>query len=122
MNKQKEVNRRRKRRRYHVRNRVRGTAEVPRLCVHRSLKHIGCQLIDDFNGKTIASASTRDKDLREQVEYGGNKEAAMLIGKLIAEKAQQAGITAVRFDRGYAKYHGRVAALADAAREAGLKF
>lgn len=122
MNKQKEVNQRRQRRRFHTRNRLRGTAEQPRLSVQRSLRHIGCQVIDDFNGRTLVSVSSRDKEVRDQVKYGGNKEAASLIGKLIAEKALEAGIKNVRFDRGHCKYHGRMAALADAAREAGLTF
>jgi len=89
--------------------------------VQRSLKHIGCQIIDDLAGTTLVSASTRDRELRDQVSYGGNKDAAEIVGKAIAEKAAEAGIKEVRFDRGHSKYHGRVAALADAAREAGLK-
>jgi large subunit ribosomal protein L18 len=116
------VNRRRERRRFHVRNRVRGTADRPRLCVHRSLKQISCQVIDDIAGKTLVSVSTLDKDMRERVTAGGNKASAAIVGKAIAEKALQAGIKEVRFDRGPAKYHGRVASLADAAREAGLVF
>jgi large subunit ribosomal protein L18 len=122
VNKQKEVNARRQRRRFHNRKKVQGSAQRPRLCICRSLKHIGCQLVDDFNGKTLVSASTLDKDVRDQVAYGGNKAAAAAIGKQIAEKALAAGIDSVRFDRGHGKYHGRIAALADAAREAGLKF
>lgn len=122
MNKQKEISIQRRRRRRHVRNKVRGTAERPRMCIQRSLKHIGCQIIDDLAGKTLVSASTLDRDLRAQVAYGGNKDAAAIIGKAIAEKALAANIKQVRFDRGDAKYHGRVAALADAAREAGLTF
>ncbi|MCH5373159.1 MAG: 50S ribosomal protein L18 [Planctomycetes bacterium] len=122
MNKHKEIEARRQRRRFHVRNKMRGSAECPRLSVHRSLQHIGVQIIDDASGKTLVSASTRDKEVRTQVAYGGNKQAAETIGKLIAEKALQAGIKQVCFDRGHSKYHGRVAALADAAREAGLTF
>lgn len=122
MKKQQIVNQRRQRRRFHVRSRVRGTADRPRLSVHRSHRHISCQVIDDIAGKTLASASSLDSDLREQVKYGGNKVAAAVIGKAIAGKALQAGIKEVRFDRGHSKYHGRVAALADAAREAGLVF
>ena len=122
MNKQKEISVQRRRRRRHVRNKVRGTAQQPRMCVQRSLKHIGCQIIDDLAGKTLVSASTRDKDLRDQVPYGGNKDAAAAIGKAIAEKALAANIKEVRFDRGHCSYHGRIAALADAAREAGLTF
>jgi len=116
------VNQRRQRRRFHVRNRVRGTADRPRLSVHRSHRHISCQVIDDLAGRTLVSASSLDGDLRGQVPYGGNKAAATVIGKAIADKALQAGIKEVRFDRGDSKYHGRVAALADAAREAGLVF
>ncbi len=122
MKKQQIVNQRRQRRRFHVRNSVRGTADRPRLSVHRSHKHISCQVIDDLAGRTLASASSLDKDLREQLPYGGNKAAATAVGKVIASKALQAGIKEVRFDRGHCKYHGRVAALADAAREAGLVF
>ena len=122
MNKQKEIELRRQRRRHHVRNRTRGTSERPRLTVHRSLKHISVQIIDDFAGKTLVAVSTRDKDVRPQVAYGGNKQAAETIGKLVAEKALQAGVKQVCFDRGHSKYHGRVAALADAARQAGLTF
>lgn len=118
MNKQKFLGKRRVRRKQHVRNSVRGTADRPRLCVVRSHKHIGCQLVDDSTGKTLVSASTRDKGF--SVGYGGNKDAATAVGKALAEKAISAGIQAVRFDRGSCKYHGRVAALADAAREAGL--
>lgn len=120
MKKQKTINKQRLRRRQHTRNKLRGDAERPRLSVFRSHKHIACQVIDDFTGKTLASASTRDKDLAGQVKYGGNKDAAALIGKTIAERAQAAGVTQVRLDRGHYKYHGRVAALADAAREGGL--
>ena len=122
MNRQKEVNQRRLRRRRHVRSRVQGNADQPRMCVHRSLKHIGVQLVDDQTGRTLVSASTRDKSVRDSISYGGNREAASAVGKLIAEKAIAAGIQAVRFDRGHCKYLGRVAALADAAREGGLRF
>ncbi len=120
MNKQKSINKQRTRRRQHVRNKLRGTTDRPRLHVFRSHKHISCQVIDDFTGKTLAAASTRDKDLAGDVKYGGNKDAAAVIGKTIAERAQAAGVTQVRLDRGHYKYHGRVAALADAAREGGL--
>lgn len=105
-----------------MRNRVRGTADRPRLSVHRSHRQISCQVIDDIAGKTLVSVSTLDKDMRERVASGGNKAAAAIVGKAIAEKALQAGIKEVRFDRGGCKYHGRVASLADAAREAGLVF
>ena len=122
MKEQKVVNKQRQRRRYHVREKVRGAAGRPRLSVNRSLNHIYCQLIDDMSGKTLASASTLDKCIREQVSYGGNKNAAALVGKLIAERALAGGFNSARFDRGHCKYHGRVAALADAARAAGLNF
>ena len=92
------------------------------MCVFRSSTHVGCQLIDDITGVTLVSASTRDKELRDQVKYGGNCDAAKIVGQKVAEKALAAGIKAVRFDRGGYKYHGRVAALADAARAAGLSF
>lgn len=105
-----------------MRNRVRGTVDRPRLCVHRSHRQISCQVIDDIAGRTLVSVSTLDKDMRERVTAGGNKAAAAIVGKTIAEKALQAGIKEVRFDRGSCKYHGRVASLANAAREAGLVF
>ena len=90
--------------------------------VNRSHKHVYCQLIDDDAGKTICSASTRDKDLRDSIKYGGNADAAVAVGKALADKASAAGVKAVCFDRGRYKYHGRVAALADAVREAGILF
>jgi len=90
--------------------------------VRRSNKHLYCQLIDDEAGKTLASASTRDKSLAGQLEYGGNCDAAKVIGAAIAERAIAAGVTEARFDRGPYKFHGRVAELANAAREGGLKF
>ena len=105
-----------------IRTKLAGTAEFPRLAVYRSTKHIYAQLIDDDNKVTIASASTNDKDLREKVKVGGNIEAAKVVGEAIAQKAKKAGIECVVFDRGGFLYHGRVAALADAAREAGLMF
>jgi len=116
------LGKRRQRRRYRVRKTIRGNAERPRLTVNRSHKNVACQVIDDMLGKTIASASTLDKDLRAQVKYGGNKAAAQLIGKIVAERAIAAGVKTVCFDRGGSRYHGRVAALADAARAAGLSF
>ena len=105
-----------------VRERVAGSAERPRLSVFRSLKHIYAQVIDDRDGRTLAAASTRDKQVREQVAYGGNVAAAKAVGKAVAERAKAAGVTKVVFDRGGYQYHGRVKALADAAREAGLQF
>jgi large subunit ribosomal protein L18 len=92
------------------------------LSVFRSHKHIYAQVIDDETGRTLASASSQDKDIRGQASYGGNKNAAAVVGKAVAAKAIAAGISQVAFDRGPYKYHGRVAALADAAREGGLSF
>jgi len=109
------------RRKNRVRKKLRGTAERPRLSVNRSNKHLYCQVIDDESGKTLASASTRDKDLRDQIGNGGNCDAAKLIGSTIAERAKAAGVTTVKLDRGRFKYHGRVAELANAAREGGLE-
>lgn len=105
-----------------IRLKVSGTAEFPRLAVYRSTKHIYAQLIDDVNHLTLASASSNDKDLKEQLKHGGNIEAAKVVGAAIAKKAKVKGIECVVFDRGGFLYHGRVAALADAAREAGLMF
>jgi large subunit ribosomal protein L18 len=112
----------RERRRFRVRKTLKGDATRPRLTIFRSLKHVCVQVIDDSSGRTLVSASSRDKDLRAQVGYGGNKAAAEAIGKVIAERAIAAGIKQVCFDRGHNRYHGRVAALANAAREAGLQF
>jgi large subunit ribosomal protein L18 len=122
MEHQRKVNSQRQRRAFRVRKRTRGTQDRPRLCVSRSHKHISAQIIDDLEGKTLASASTRDKQLSAKLKYGGNAAAAQAVGKALAEKATKAGITAVAFDRGPYKYHGRVAALANAAREGGLQF
>lgn len=116
------INRQRQRRRFRVRKSLKGTPEQPRLSVSRSHKHIAVQVIDDASGKTLASASTLDKGLAGSVKFGGNVEAASAVGKAIAERATAAGIKAVCFDRGSYKYHGRVAALAEAAREGGLQF
>jgi large subunit ribosomal protein L18 len=99
-----------------------GSAARPRLAVFRSSKHIYAQVIDDSKGATLASASTLDEAIKGQAAYGGNKAAAALVGKAVAERAKQAGIDKVCFDRRSYKYHGRVQALADAAREAGLSF
>ena len=112
----------RARRHKRVRKKVMGTAQRPRLSVFRSLKHIYIQLIDDVNSKTILSASTRSKDCKEEIKYGGNILAAKAVGKMLGEKALNNKITDVVFDRGGYLYHGRIKALADAAREAGLKF
>ena len=121
MDHQKAKHQRRTRRAFRVRKRLVGTAEQPRLSVRRSLQNIYCQVIDDSQGKTLASASTRDKEVRQQIKYGGNRTAAAAVGKAIAERAKAAGVRAVRFDRGACKYHGRLAALADAVREAGIE-
>jgi len=122
MNHERAILRQRKRRGFRVRKRIRGTAARPRLTVFRSHKHMYAQVIDDGDGRTLATASSVDKLLRGEVKYGGNKSGAAAIGKAIAERAIAAGIKTVAFDRGVCQYHGRVAALADAAREAGLKF
>jgi large subunit ribosomal protein L18 len=108
------------RRHTRVRKKVRGTAERPRLAVFRSNKHITAQVIDDIAGTTLASASTVEADLRGGAT--GNVAAATRVGELVAERAKSAGIEQVVFDRGGFRYHGRVAAVADAAREAGLEF
>lgn len=102
-----------------VRGKISGTAERPRLAVYRSLSHIYAQIIDDVNGVTLCAASTTEKDFKE---YGGNVEAALEIGKTIAKRAVEKNITEVVFDRGGYVYTGRVKALADGAREGGLKF
>ncbi|HUW84648.1 MAG TPA: 50S ribosomal protein L18 [Phycisphaerae bacterium] len=113
---------RRKRRRQQVRKRVFGTPQRPRLTVFRSLKNIYAQIIDDTAGRTLVSVSSRDKDLRESVGGGSNAAAASKVGAALGERARSSGVEAVAFDRNGYRYHGRVKALADAAREAGLKF
>ncbi len=113
---------RRVRRQKRVRKRLAGTSERPRLAVFRSSKHIYAQIIDDVAGKTLASASSLDEGVKAEQAYGGNKAAATLVGKAVAERAKGAGIDKVCFDRRSYKYHGRVQALAEAAREAGLQF
>lgn len=111
------------RRRARVRRAVKAAANGrPRLSVHRSSMHIYAQVIDDVKGHTLASASTIDKELREGLKTGANKDAAAAVGKLIAARALAAGVTKVVFDRGQFLFHGRVKALADAAREGGLDF
>jgi large subunit ribosomal protein L18 len=112
----------RQRRHLRVRKKVAGTPDRPRLAVFRSLHHIYAQVIDDTQGRTLAAASTLDAGLKADVKYGGNIEAAKAVGKLLAERAKEAGVTQVVFDRGGFAYHGRVAGLAQAAREAGLEF
>lgn len=122
MDHHKALGKQRQRRVYRVRKRLKGTPERPRLSVFRSHRHIGVQVIDDSVGKTLVSASTGDKELAPAVAYGGNCAAAEAVGRAIAERALAAGIKQVCFDRGAAKYHGRVAALAEAARAGGLEF
>ena len=110
------------RRHQRVRAKLSGTAQRPRLNVFRSLSHIYAQVIDDEQGHTLAAASSIDHEAREAASSGTKTEVAKMVGRLVAERAQAAGITEVVFDRGGYKYHGRVRALAEAAREAGLKF
>ena len=105
-----------------IRVKLAGTTEFPRLAVYRSTKHIYAQVIDDVKRVTLASASSNDKDLKEKLAHGGNIDAAKIVGEAVAKKAIKAGISDVVFDRGGFVYHGRIAALADAAREAGLNF
>ncbi len=109
---------RRTRRRTGIRKRLRGTPDKPRLSIFRSAKHMYAQVIDDLNGKTLASAST----VQQKTKNGGNVASAQAVGTAVAEAAKAAGITEVAFDRNGFRYHGRVKALADAAREGGLKF
>ncbi len=105
-----------------MRKRVAGTTERPRLCVHRTTRHIRAQVIDDLTGRTIVAASSLDKDVRDVIKGGGNVAASKVVGKIIAERAKAKGVEKVVFDRGGYQYHGRVQALADSAREAGLQF
>ncbi|MCK5595750.1 50S ribosomal protein L18 [bacterium] len=112
----------RARRHRRVRRKVIGTAQRPRLSVFRSLKHIYVQLVDDESGKTILSVSTRSTDAAGKIKYGGNVAAAKVVGKMLGETALSNKITNVVFDKGGYLYHGRIKVLADAAREAGLKF
>ena len=111
-----------KRRQYHVRKKAAGTPDRPRLSVFRSNKNIYAQIIDDVAGVTLVSSSSGSKALRDQVVNGGNQKAASVIGEAIAKEAMSVGIKCVCFDRGSYKYHGRVKALAEAARKAGLAF
>lgn len=122
MNKHKAKTERLARRHRRVRGKVSGTAERPRLCVHRTNAHIYAMLINDENGTTLCSASTLDAEFRATGKIGSNKEAATFVGELIGKRALEAGYTTVSFDRGGHLYHGRVAALADGARSAGLTF
>jgi large subunit ribosomal protein L18 len=115
------IDKQRERRTFRVRNRARSTAR-PRLTVFRSNKHIYAQIVDDVEGRTLVAASSTEKDLGGPGGGGGNRTAAEKIGTAIGQRAMAASITAVTFDRGPYKYHGRVAAVADAARKAGLQF
>ncbi|MCE5303691.1 MAG: 50S ribosomal protein L18 [Planctomycetaceae bacterium] len=120
MSHQKRVGKQRQRRGFRVRNHLKRNTTRPRLTVFRSHKNFYAQIIDDAAGRTLASASSLDKQL--ELPYGGNKDAAVAVGKAIAQRALDAGVKEVVFDRREYKYHGRVAAMADAAREAGLVF
>ena len=120
--KQKAKQVRLERRKFGIRKSLFGSPERPRLSVFRSDKHIYAQIIDDFAGKTLVAAATTAADVRGDLKNGGNIEAAKRVGRAIAQRAKGAGITQVAFDRGGRMYHGRVKALADAAREGGLKF
>jgi large subunit ribosomal protein L18 len=117
---EKTVRQQRKRRGFRVRNRIKRDSTRPRLSIFRSHKNLYVQVIDDEAGKTLAQASTLDKDLKADISYGGNIAAAEKVGKAIADRALEAGVKQVAFDRREYKYHGRIAAMADAAREAGL--
>jgi len=110
------------RRKYHVRKKVFGTSDRPRLSVFRSNRHIYAQIIDDVGGATLVSASTRTKTLRDQLPNSGNKKAAQVVGEAVAKQALGVGIKCVCFNRNHYKFHGRVKALAEAARKAGLVF
>ena len=112
----------RKKRHNRVRKKVVGTPEKPRLNVFRSVNQIYAQLIDDYAGKTITCASSLDKELKGKIKSGGNIDAAKVVGKLVAKRASEKGLRKIVFDRGGYLYHGRVKALADAAREGGLEF
>ena len=112
----------RKRKHERVRKKITGTSERPRLCVFRSLTNIYAQVVDDVSGTTLVAASTLEKDIKDKLANGGNRDAAAEVGKLVAARAVEKGISAVVFDRGGYIYHGRVKSLAEAAREAGLQF
>ncbi len=105
-----------------IRRKLSGSSKRPRLCVYRSLNHIYAQIVDDAEGKTLVAASTVEKEVRGALKSAGNIKAAKTVGKVVAERAKAKGIESVVFDRGGYLYHGRIKALADAAREAGLKF
>ncbi|MCP3982616.1 MAG: 50S ribosomal protein L18 [bacterium] len=120
---QAQVDRRANRRRvrYRVRKKISGTAARPRLAVFRSLKHIYAQAIDDDSGKTMAQASTLDREVRGKVKHGGGVDAAKEVGKVLAQRLKENGVESAVFDRGGCIYHGRVKAVADATREGGIK-
>ena len=122
MSQQKIINKQKIRRQFRVRNKLRGTAERPRLTVFRSQKHISAQVIDDDTGRTLAAASTQQGDVAQGLKSTATVEAAKKIGQIVAERAKAAGVTKVCFDRGHFRYHGKIAALAQSAREAGLSF
>ena len=118
------IDRSSERRRIHkrIRQKISGNVNRPRLCIYRSLKYIYAQIVDDSQGRTLVAASTAEKSLRGDLKQAGNIQASKLVGKAIAERAKAKGIEAVVFDRGGYLYHGRIKAVADAARESGLKF
>jgi len=122
MDKHKIITLRRERRVGRVRKNLSGTSERPRLTIFRSGRHITAQLVNDDEGKTLAAASTMQKDVKDGLKSTANKDAAVKVGTMIAERAKALGVSKVCFDRGHFRYHGRVAALADAARKAGLQF
>ena len=105
-----------------VRKNLTGTPEKPRLCVFRSSNNISAQIIDDVNGNTLVAASSLDKEFKDKLSYGGNKEASKVVGEIIAKRALEKGIENIAFDRGGYLFHGRIKELADGARGAGLKF
>ncbi|MFB5678929.1 50S ribosomal protein L18 [Paenibacillus terreus] len=117
-----DKNKARVRRHLRVRKKITGTAARPRLNVFRSSKHIYAQLIDDVAGVTLAAASTLDKELSGEIKNGGSVESARKVGELVAKRAKEKGVSGIVFDRGGYLYHGRIQALAEAAREAGLEF
>lgn len=113
---------RRKKRQFRIRKKIRGSQEIPRLSVFRSARNIYVQAVDDDTGRTLTTASTREKEIKDSLKgYSGNKEAAAMVGKTLAERLKKLGVEKAVFDRGGSRYTGRVAALADAAREGGLK-
>ncbi len=122
MNTLEQKKNRRQKRKARVRSSVSGSTERPRLSVFRSNQHIYAQLIDDAGGKTICAASSRDKDLAAELKIGSNKNAAAIVGRTLAARARMKGIRQAAFDRNGYRYHGRLKALADAARESGLQF